>query len=225
MESTDTRTVESRQELLVGPLPRRSVHLIGLGMHGSWVAQLLARLNIGQLTVWDHDTVGEENLETQAYRLEDVGKTKVDATYENLKLTNWTGRYVPKVEPFSVHCERSDILISCADDMTTRKQVATAAREHRALMFMESRSAEHVAFIYAFKPTKANLDTYIKTAFPSDIKVAACGATGTAAVGMAVASTIGGLLMVTEGGRYIDGMPAVHEVTAGMSHIMTNLGE
>ncbi len=209
----------------MGPLPRRSVHLIGLGMHGSWVAQLLARLNIGQLTVWDHDVVGEENLETQAYRLEDVGKAKVDAMYENLKLTNWTGRYVPKVEPFSIQCERSDILISCADDMTTRKQVARAAADQGALMFMESRSAEFVAFVYAFKPTRDNLKTYLETAFPKDIKVTACGATGTAAVGMAVASTIGGLLMVTEGGQHIEGMPAVHEVTAGMSHIMTNLGE
>ena len=216
-------TAGSRQELLIGPLPHRSVQLIGLGMHGSWVAQLLARLNVGSITAWDYDLVSEENLDTQAYRLEDVGQAKADATYENLKLTGYRGQYIPMVEPFSVHCERSDIYISCADDMMVRKQVARVARDHEALMFMESRSAEYIAFIYGFKPTKKNVNKYLKTQFPKKMKVVSCGATGTEAVGMAVAATIGGLLMVTEGGLHIEGMPAIHEVTAGMSHIISDL--
>ena len=44
-----------------------AIHIIGVGAMGSRVAELLARLGIRKIHVWDMDTVEDKNITNQAY--------------------------------------------------------------------------------------------------------------------------------------------------------------
>src|SRR5262249_11718406 len=54
--------------------------VIGVGAIGRQVAWQLAALGTPRLTLFDHDTVGSENLAPQGYWEEDLGQPKVQQT-------------------------------------------------------------------------------------------------------------------------------------------------
>src|SRR5689334_20868194 len=54
--------------------------VIGVSAIGRQVALQLAAVGMPQLTLIDHDVVGEENLAPQGYWPENIGQTKVVAT-------------------------------------------------------------------------------------------------------------------------------------------------
>lgn len=53
-------------------------HIIGCGSVGSSVAELIARLGITKISLYDFDTVSSHNLANQMFFAEDVNKKKVD---------------------------------------------------------------------------------------------------------------------------------------------------
>jgi glycine/D-amino acid oxidase-like deaminating enzyme len=55
------------------------IHLVGAGAVGSFAALLLAKLGPPDLHVYDHDLVGPENVGTQLYGPEDIGRPKAAA--------------------------------------------------------------------------------------------------------------------------------------------------
>ena len=61
------------------------VAIAGLGGLGSMVAVALVRTGVGRLIIADFDGVEEANLNRQHYFLDQVGKSKVEATIENLR--------------------------------------------------------------------------------------------------------------------------------------------
>ena len=44
-----------------------AIHVIGIGAMGSRVAELLARLGIKKIHIWDMDVVEDKNIANQAY--------------------------------------------------------------------------------------------------------------------------------------------------------------
>lgn len=58
---------------------RTPVTIIGAGAVGSFAALTLAKMGIGPLTVFDDDRVEPHNLPSQFFRLEDLGRLKVEA--------------------------------------------------------------------------------------------------------------------------------------------------
>jgi sulfur carrier protein ThiS adenylyltransferase len=73
-------------------LSRSVVGIAGLGGLGSNVAIALARAGVGKLVVVDFDSIELSNLNRQQYFIDQVGKSKVDCTIENLR------RIKPRVE-------------------------------------------------------------------------------------------------------------------------------
>ena len=61
------------------------IHIIGIGAMGSRVAELLARLGVQQLHIWDMDTVEDKNIANQAYFHRHIGMQKTDALEDLLK--------------------------------------------------------------------------------------------------------------------------------------------
>lgn len=55
------------------------IHIIGVGAMGSRIAELLARLGVRQLHIWDMDIVEDKNIANQAYFHRHIGMSKVDA--------------------------------------------------------------------------------------------------------------------------------------------------
>src|SRR5690348_12932263 len=55
------------------------VTVIGAGAVGSFTVLTLAKMGLSRITAWDDDVVDEHNLPNQFFRLEDVGRPKVEA--------------------------------------------------------------------------------------------------------------------------------------------------
>ena len=65
------------------------VCIIGIGGVGSWVAEALARSNIGQLTLMDLDHVSESNINRQIHALTStLGQSKIKAMAERIDAIN-----------------------------------------------------------------------------------------------------------------------------------------
>lgn len=73
---------------LKGKLEKAVVGIAGCGGLGSNVAIALARIGIGKLILVDFDVVEPTNLNRQQYYIDDIGKRKVDALEEKLKMIN-----------------------------------------------------------------------------------------------------------------------------------------
>ncbi len=79
-----------RAQMLLGPeamerLQHSHVAVFGLGGVGGWCAEALCRTGVGQLTLVDHDTISESNLNRQAAALHStLGMEKAEATARRL---------------------------------------------------------------------------------------------------------------------------------------------
>ena len=98
-----------RSEMLLGPdamarLARAHVCVVGLGGVGGWAAEVLARSGVGELTLIDHDTYSESNINRQLGALTStVGRWKAEVTAERVGEINpdcrvhpIVGRYAPE---------------------------------------------------------------------------------------------------------------------------------
>lgn len=65
-----------------------SIHIIGCGAIGSTIAEMLARLGIGSLDLYDFDTVTEHNITNQMYKATQVGMPKCKALKAILREIN-----------------------------------------------------------------------------------------------------------------------------------------
>lgn len=55
------------------------IHVIGIGAMGSRIAELLVRLGIERINIWDMDTVDAHNITNQLYFNSQIGMKKTDA--------------------------------------------------------------------------------------------------------------------------------------------------
>ena len=69
-------------------LRTKKVAIVGLGAIGSMVAEALARGGVAQMGLWDSDVVEPGNICRSAYRLTDMGESKVKAIVEKIKSIN-----------------------------------------------------------------------------------------------------------------------------------------
>lgn len=101
-----------------------SIHVIGVGAMGSRIAELLVRLGIPKINIWDMDTVEAKNVTNQLYFQGQVGQQKTDALETILKNIN------PNVEVIK-HGKFNNNSISgyiflCVDSIELRHTIAKA---------------------------------------------------------------------------------------------------
>ncbi len=111
-------------------LPRlRAAHvcIVGVGGVGSWVAEGLARSGIGALTLIDLDDVCLTNVNRQLPALDgNIGRPKVDAIAERMRLINPHCRVAPVSEYFTpktaerLLAVRYDWVVDCIDLMSNK---------------------------------------------------------------------------------------------------------
>lgn len=100
------------------------VTIVGAGSIGSNLALLLARLGVGDITIYDDDVVEDHNLGHQAFRVKDIGSTKVSALQEIIREA--TGVEIDVVEgKTDGKVINTDILVLAVDSMQARKEIAT----------------------------------------------------------------------------------------------------
>lgn len=102
-------------------IQEKKVILAGLGGIGSWVALLLARLNIKGLVLYDPDLVERVNMAGQLYGRYDVGSYKVGAITAMISTFAEYYRYTTFGERFTSNSLTSNIMICGFDNMAARK--------------------------------------------------------------------------------------------------------
>ena len=117
---------------------RLRVGIVGLGSVGCIVAEAVARIGVGQLTLIDPDKVEEHNLDRLLYgTVDDIGRSKVELASEFIQC-NATAEDVQITElPISVH-ERDayesaldcDVIFSCVDRPLARDVLNYISQAH-----------------------------------------------------------------------------------------------
>jgi sulfur carrier protein ThiS adenylyltransferase len=114
-----------RQTALYNPAEHadRRVTLVGAGNIGSHSAIALARMGIKHFTLYDDDIVEIHNLSSQAYRVADIGKKKVEALRELMLEVNTEADIVIHDTLYTGREDTDGILIIAVDSMDTRAHI------------------------------------------------------------------------------------------------------
>jgi len=132
----------AREAALIGEeavekLGRSSVLLFGVGGVGGTVAEGLVRAGIGRLTLVDHDTVAESNLNRQIIAdTSSIGRLKVEAAADRAKAINPAIEVIPLAEfaaPDNVEAifdrARPDFVADAIDNVTAKLAIIALAKQ------------------------------------------------------------------------------------------------
>ena len=167
-----------------------SINIIGVGAMGSRIAELLVRLGIPKIHIWDMDTVEDKNIANQLYFHHQIGMKKTDALEEIIKDINPQCE-VRKHDKWEGHT-LSGYVFLCVDSIELRYQIAMNCKDNTKIKGMfDTRMRLEDAQSYAadwtnetqkkmFISSMEFTDAEAKDATP----VSACGTT------LSVASTV-----------------------------------
>lgn len=124
---------------ILNPKHRVTVALVGAGGTGSQVLNGLARMDYAlyklghpglNVTVYDYDTVSEANIGRQLFTVDDIGRNKAEILTTRINSffgTDWDAKakhYIPDED------NRSNIIITCVDNVQSRIGIGKNARKH-----------------------------------------------------------------------------------------------
>jgi molybdopterin/thiamine biosynthesis adenylyltransferase len=154
------------------------IHIIGVGATGSKITLELAKLGIDNIHVWDNDIVERKNVCNQEFGLNDVGKDKVDALADIVKLK--TGLDLIKHNEFVKDQELEGIIFLLTDSMSSRKEIYDNCLKLNLNIpvFIETRMGVDEGRLYTINPIDLQqLNEYEKSLYSSEevTERSACG--------------------------------------------------
>jgi hypothetical protein len=167
-------------------LPGVNVTLGGLGGIGSWLSLLLNRLEC-KIYAYEYDTVDETNMGGQLYSLNQVGKTKFEASLENAKYFA-NEKSMESLGKFTESSFVTPITFSAFDNMLARKLMFQKWRSlNDREIFIDGRMNMQNGQIFVVKKGQEN--DYIETLFDdSEVEDQPCSAKATSHSGAFIAS-------------------------------------
>lgn len=136
MKEEYSRTAMLLGEEAIKKLQNSHVIVFGLGGVGSFVAEALSRVAIGQLTLVDGDKISLSNINRQLYALHStVGKYKTDAAKERILdinpdcTVNTITGFVSKDNTDSFFSAEYDFCIDAIDDTNAKTAIAVKCAE------------------------------------------------------------------------------------------------
>lgn len=137
MDERFLRTAALIGDDAVEQLQNSKIMLFGLGGVGSFVAEALIRSGIGEIDIYDNDTVDVTNLNRQLIALEStIGKLKTEVTAERLKQINPNVRvfehpvFVTPEVINNTDFSKFDYVIDAIDNVTAKIAICQKAREN-----------------------------------------------------------------------------------------------
>lgn len=134
-----------------------SVTLIGAGGIGSPTALALTKMGITDLSVYDDDEVDNHNIPNQIYKLNGVGKPKVDCLKELCQ--DFSGvEITANKKRFDLDGKNlNGIVISAVDSMDSRIEIWNLIK-YKPLVthYIDSRMAAEIAVMYTIRPTNSS---------------------------------------------------------------------
>lgn len=99
------------------------IHIIGCGAIGSCVAELIARLGIQTIHLWDFDIVEPHNITNQMFTAKDLKKPKTEAL--TTILNNINPQMLVNIHPegWKETNNLSGYVFMCVDNIETRQQI------------------------------------------------------------------------------------------------------
>ena len=181
------RDIRQRDLIIPERLNKLSVFIVGVGAIGRQVALQLAAVGVPDMVLFDHDTVGVENLAAQGFSPSDIGKSKVSAVEAACKVINpnvnvlaINSKFVDSMAKF-LASQRSGknmdcVIFSCADSMQARQYVAETAMlieedtgKNFFSMFLDARmSAETIRVLAAINNLKYCNNTSVVESLDKD---------------------------------------------------------
>jgi molybdopterin/thiamine biosynthesis adenylyltransferase len=111
--------INNRQKGLIGDFSEHSAIVVGLGGIGNWVAVDLALIGVGTLILFDNDKVEASNLNRTLFKLNHIGKPKVQAVKELISERRKDTIVITNEELFTVEhlqkFEGIDWVFDCSD--------------------------------------------------------------------------------------------------------------
>lgn len=127
-------------------------HIIGCGSVGSTVAELLARLGVTRISLYDFDTVSSHNLANQMFFESDIGRNKVDAVKDLICKINSEAKddIIVHPEGWNKDTRLDGYVFLCVDNIDLRREIAKKNLPSRAIKAMFDfrttlESAQHYA--------------------------------------------------------------------------------
>lgn len=139
------------------------VTIIGCGGIGSWTALMIARLCPKQIVLYDDDTVENINMAGQFFSTDNINEYKTTAVARNLKKYASYFNTLGLSTKFTEESGITDIVITCLDNMTTRRtafntwkrRVAKSSHPDKCL-FIDGRLAAEVLQVFSVTGDDAN---------------------------------------------------------------------
>ena len=142
------------------------ITVIGAGAIGGWAVLALAKMGFSNITVYDFDKVDTVNLNSQFYRVKDVGQPKVTAL-ANLVM-DFTGvQIVARNEKYTGGTFPGTV-IAAVDSMAVRKLIwqEHAGKSPLTRMIIDPRMGAEQALLYAMNPNiEKDREDYAKTLY------------------------------------------------------------
>lgn len=113
-------------------------HIIGCGSVGSTVAELLIRLGITKISLYDFDVVSAHNLANQMFTNADIKRLKVDAVKDMLCAINPEAATDITVYPegWTQNTRLSGYVFLCVDNIDLRREIATKNKPNQSIKAM-----------------------------------------------------------------------------------------
>lgn len=129
------------------------VHIIGVGATGSWIALVLAKMGVQNITAWDFDCVEVHNLPNQIYGLEEVGLLKVEAL-KKILYRDCGVEITAKAERVDGSQKLSGIVYICVDTMSARREIWEKSLKLNIgiSLVVETRLGAELGLIYTIRP-------------------------------------------------------------------------
>lgn len=144
------------------------INLIGAGAVGGWTAFTLAKMGFEDIVVWDFDEVEIENMSSQIFGFDDIGKNKAEALRDIIE--RFTGTKVTAIPDRFEQSFFSDIVITAVDSMEARRSIWESAKgSAQCSRFIDPRMGAEAALMYVVDPhNRKEAENYEKSLYSDD---------------------------------------------------------
>ena len=155
---TDARKARFSSAVWFDNIPVHKILLIGAGGVGSWLALFLSRIGY-QIYLVDFDIIEIHNLSGQTFRIEDIGRPKIEAVKSLTRYLGCTNNIITNGTLFKYNSiqniEDYDIFISAVDTVDARfhlfETFKKSSIQHK--LYIEARLSAESFQLYIFDET------------------------------------------------------------------------
>ena len=158
-----------RQLNIVSPsqLEQYPVTVIGAGGIGSPVVQVITKMGVSDVTVYDHDKVEMHNLPNQLYRLSDIGEHKVVALQHICR--EMSGVEITACPELFTSQKLSGIVVCAVDSMQARIDIwQEVSYNPNIRLFVDARMGGLISRIHTVRPWDLDEVTHYENTLHTD---------------------------------------------------------